>query len=99
MTEPSTGFLVYRIVLLPRTMYLMNYSLLGSLLLAGVSCRMEHIRTEDIDEAWTVFSGFRDKRWSFTDCTSRVVMARLNVKVACAFDEHFRQFGTVIVVP
>ncbi len=49
--------------------------------------------------AWEIFSRFRDNEWSFTDCVSRVVMGRLGISVAFAFDEHFRQFGTVSVVP
>ena len=42
---------------------------------------------------------FRDKNWSFTDCTSRMVMEKLAIGTAFAFDQHFRQFGTVSVVP
>lgn len=30
----------------------------------------------DFDAAWEVFQKFEDKAWSFTDCTSRVVMER-----------------------
>jgi uncharacterized protein len=48
---------------------------------------------------WSVFKTFSDKGWSFTDCTSRVLMERLGIAQAFAFDEHFRQFGTVTVVP
>ena len=53
----------------------------------------------DIQKATDVFFGFADKEWSFTDCTSRVVMERLGIQRAFAFDDHFRQFGTVTVVP
>jgi predicted nucleic acid-binding protein len=53
----------------------------------------------DFSHAWETFRSFADKGWSFTDCTSRVVMERLCIERAFAFDEHFRQFGTVIVVP
>ena len=54
---------------------------------------------DDVEEAWRVFRELQDKQWSFTDCVSRVVMQRLEVTHAFAFDEHFRQFGTVTVVP
>ncbi len=59
------------------------------------------VRIEDADfsTAWTVFNTFRDKEWSFTDCTSRVIMERLGIQQAFAFDDHFRQFGAVTVVP
>ena len=51
------------------------------------------------EEATNIYFRFADKAWSFTDCTSRVVMKQLGIQRAFAFDEHFRQFGTVIVVP
>jgi hypothetical protein len=72
---------------------------MGSDLFGGVLARVEKVTAEDIDRAWSVFRDFHDKAWSFTDCVSRVVMERLKVKTAFAFDEHFRQFGTVTVVP
>ena len=53
----------------------------------------------DIRAATKLFFDFADKDWSFTDCTSRVLMERLGIVRAFAFDEHFRQFGTVAVVP
>jgi uncharacterized protein len=57
------------------------------------------VTREDVFSAWEVFRSFRDKNWSFTDCISRTVMERLQVDKAFAFDEDFRQFGTVTVVP
>jgi predicted nucleic acid-binding protein len=54
---------------------------------------------QDFAEATRVFLQFADKHWSFTDCVSRVIMQRLGVAQAFAFDDHFRQFGTVAVVP
>ena len=53
----------------------------------------------DFALAWKTFDQFDDKDWSFTDCTSKVVMEQLGVKVAFAFDHHFHQFGTIQVVP
>jgi predicted nucleic acid-binding protein len=55
--------------------------------------------TGDLHAACEVFRRFSDKDWSFTDCTSKVVMERLGVTAAFALDHHFRQFGTVAVVP
>jgi uncharacterized protein len=57
------------------------------------------ITAADLTLAWETFQQFDDKRWSFTDCTSKVVMQKLDISVAFAFDHHFRQFGTVQVVP
>ena len=53
----------------------------------------------DLRKATDVFFDFADKEWSFTDCTSRVVMERPGIQRAFAFDDHFRQFGTVTVLP
>ncbi len=72
---------------------------LGTLLFAGELCVLERVRPGDFENAWIIFSTYRDKAWSFTDCVSRVVMSRLEITQAFAFDEHFRQSGTVSVVP
>ena len=57
------------------------------------------ITSTDLTLAWTTFEQFDDKNWSFTDCTSKVVMEQLSINVAFAFDHHFHQFGTIQVVP
>jgi len=72
---------------------------LGELLLDGSIAHIEWITPADVQSAWEIFRDFQDKQWSFTDCTSRVVMERLSIQEAFAFDEHFRQFGNVTVVP
>jgi predicted nucleic acid-binding protein len=73
--------------------------LVGPILFSGEACGLEWITAADVGDAWHVFSTHRDKGWSFTDCVSLAVMDRLGLKTAVAFDEHFRQFGTVTVVP
>jgi predicted nucleic acid-binding protein len=57
------------------------------------------IDTQQFNEACHVYTAFMDKAWSFTDCTSYVVMKHLSIRKAFSFDSHFRQFGTVDVVP
>jgi len=57
------------------------------------------ITTSDLTLAWKTFEQFDDKNWSFTDCTSKVVMEQLDIGVVFAFDHHFRQFGSIQVVP
>lgn len=55
-----------------------------------------HITDEMEQAAWEVFEQFnKDKDWSFTDCTSKVVMERLGIREAFAFDHHFDQMGFV----
>ena len=71
----------------------------GESLLAEDIARLEWVTRADVQAAWQVFYRFRDKAWSFTDCVSRVVIERLAIQTAFAFDDDFRQFGTVVVVP
>jgi len=72
---------------------------LGPAILDGTIATLEWVTPADVRAAWEVFRRFRDKGWSFTDCTSRVVIQRLSIDTAFAFDEHFRQFGDIVVVP
>lgn len=72
---------------------------MGAEILDGAICRLEYLTPADIRATWEVFQHYRDKDWSFTDTTSRVVMERFAITTAFAFDDHFRQFGTVRVVP
>lgn len=65
----------------------------------GTLANLYFLTEEDIRQTWQVFQQFSDKNWSFTDCTSRVVMAKLGLTDAFTFDHHFRQFGFVNVVP
>jgi predicted nucleic acid-binding protein len=44
-------------------------------------------------EAWTIFEKYADRDFSFTDCTSFVVMRRAKIRLALTLDRHFRQFG------
>ena len=60
---------------------------------------IHYITRAEIAAAWDVFQRYSDKEWSFTDCTSKVVMEALGVATAFAFDQHFRQFGSSVVVP
>jgi uncharacterized protein len=73
--------------------------LVGTAMFNGEVCDLEWVSQADVRNGWQVFSSYRDKGWSFTDCVSRVVVERLRISTAFAFDEHFRQFGTVAVVP
>ncbi len=72
---------------------------IGESFLYGDYADLMLVSLEDIESAWNVFKRYRDKGWSFTDCTSYVVMKKLNVTKAFAFDVHFSQFGFVEIVP
>lgn len=72
---------------------------LGQQLFEGTFGRLYYLTPEDLAEAWESFRQFDDKEWSFTDCTSKVVIERLRIGQAFSFDHHFSQFGTVNTVP
>jgi predicted nucleic acid-binding protein len=72
---------------------------LGAALFAESLAVLHFCTKDEILLAWDTFQQYSDKEWSFTDCLSKVVMERLAIRTAFAFDQHFRQFGTVSVVP
>lgn len=43
--------------------------------------------------AWRIFERYGDKDFSFTDCTSFVVMERGRIPLAFTLDRHFQQYG------
>lgn len=55
--------------------------------------RWEWIDAARADRARSLFFRHRDKDYSFTDCTSFVVMRELKLKDALTTDRHFRQMG------
>lgn len=67
--------------------------------IAAGGCELIWVEQDDVRRATEIYFQFDDKGWSFTDCVSRVVMQRFAIGRAFSFDQHFRQFGTVTVVP
>ena len=57
--------------------------------------RVEVARVDDEiwEVAWEMFQSYDDKEWSFTDCTSFVLMQRRQLFVAFSFNHHFQQAG------
>jgi predicted nucleic acid-binding protein len=72
---------------------------LGEELFSRQLAELYVLQETDLHRAWKVFRDFDDKEWSFTDCTSKVVAEKLGLTTAFAFDQHFRQFGTLHIVP
>ena len=55
-----------------------------------------HVSEAIEQAAWEVFERFNvDKRWSFTDCTSKVIMEQRRSYEVFAFDRHFEQMGFI----
>jgi uncharacterized protein len=55
--------------------------------------RWEFITLARADKARALFFRYRDKEFSFTDCTSFVVMRELRLRDALTTDHHFAQAG------
>jgi predicted nucleic acid-binding protein len=65
----------------------------GEWLLRSPKVKIVRIEQSQWNEAWAMFRGYRDKRFSFTDCTSFVVMHEHKLVDAFTFDHHFEQMG------
>lgn len=61
--------------------------------------RHETIDAMRAEKARALFFRHRDKDYSFTDCTSFVVMRELRLGAALTTDRHFRQAGFDVVPP
>ena len=55
--------------------------------------RIHFVQPNEFSSAWRLFRDQPARRWSFTDCTSKVVMDRFHIRRALALDDHFREFG------
>jgi predicted nucleic acid-binding protein len=55
--------------------------------------RWERVGSDRFEKACLLFFQYRDKDFSFTDCTSFVIMRELRMTHALTTDTHFRQMG------
>ena len=51
------------------------------------------VQINDERKAWELFINRPDKTYSFTDCTSFIIMKRLNIDRSLSIDPHFQQEG------
>jgi predicted nucleic acid-binding protein len=65
----------------------------GNDLLRSASLQLIHVDEGLFYEGWTYLQQHQDKDYSLTDCISFVVMQRLSISTAFAFDRHFVQAG------
>jgi len=59
--------------------------------------RWETITPSRAEKARSLFFRFHDKDFSFTDCTSFVVMRELRLREALTTDHHFAQMGFTLI--
>lgn len=57
--------------------------------------RIRLLRVTEKDErvAKRIFSTYKDKEFSFTDCTSFALMDRYGINASLSLDKHFSQYG------
>lgn len=61
-------------------------------------CELVRVTPEDDARAEAILRGHDDKAYSFCDALSFVVMERLGVTEAIAFDRHFREYGQFTIL-
>lgn len=60
---------------------------------------MVYLTKSDLNDAYKYYDRFKDKNWSFTDCTSYHLIRSRRIPFAFSLDRHFREFGIVTVLP
>jgi len=68
-------------------------SQIGNRLLHSSTVQLVHVDNALFYDAWQFFVQHSDKSYSLTDCVSFIVMERLGIRTALAFDRHFVQAG------
>jgi len=69
----------------------------GNVLMDPQAVDLIRLTANDEHTAWQLFCARGDQRFSFTDCTSFVLMRRLGLHTAAALDEDFRVEGFGVV--
>lgn len=65
----------------------------GDWLLSSPRVRFARVNLGQWNDAWGLFKQYDDRDFSFTDCTSFVVMRQLKLLDAFTFDRRFEQMG------
>jgi len=59
---------------------------------------VERVRVEDERQAIALVRAHKDKTYSLCDALSFVVMERLKIAEAIAYDRHFREYGQFTIL-
>ncbi len=65
----------------------------GDWILSSPRVRFVRVNLGQWNDAWAMFKQYDDRNFSFTDCTSFVMMRQLKLLDAFTFDRHFEQMG------
>lgn len=55
--------------------------------------QLYYLTPVQIEKTIALFRSRSDKNWSFTDCSSFILMQELQIQTVFGFDEHFQQAG------
>lgn len=98
--NPLQAPLITTNLIIHETITLVNHRLghdeavrIGRKLWSEDIARLFYVTPEIEKLSWDYFQRFRDKSYSFVDCTSFIVMKNLGMTQAFTFDDHFRQAG------
>jgi predicted nucleic acid-binding protein len=69
----------------------------GDILFNELMAEIHFLDRSQIMRAWILFQQRISAGWSFTDCTSKIVIDDLGIKSTLAFDRHFHQFGVSVL--
>ncbi len=69
----------------------------GNVMVSSEHVEKYRVGWDVFNAAWDYFVQHQDKRYSFIDCVSFVVMKRESIAEALTFDAHFTQAGFQIV--
>jgi predicted nucleic acid-binding protein len=69
----------------------------GQVLFDEALATLHFLTSQQIHRAWILFQQRAAAGWSFTDCTSKILIDELKVHTAVTLDEHFNQFGVTVV--
>ena len=67
-------------------------------MIAGDAYQVERVRKSDEERAMALVRAHEDKDYSLCDALSFVVMERLRLNEAVAFDRHFRAYGRFTIL-
>lgn len=70
---------------------------IGENLITNPSIEIIHVDENIFNEGWKYFQIHQDKKYSFTDCISFILMKKNELKYSLTFDQHFEQAGFLIL--
>ncbi len=72
---------------------------LGEQLMHSPRFHVLYLTVEERHAIWEIFSRYRDKGWSYVDCSILAAAHRLSVSRVFAFDHHFDQMAGLERLP